>query len=216
MRLSALMRQQVIYVLTHDSIGLGEDGPTHQPVEHLAMLRAIPNFNVFRPCDLMETIGCYEQALAQKETPSGMSLSRQGLPFLNGNSDAVAFGGYIISDSNGEAQATIIATGSEVEIAVNAQRELAKQNIAVKVVSMPCVDLFEQQSKEYQQQILGNKNNFKVVIEAALKQGWEKYLGEKGVFIGMTTFGASAKAEDLYRHFGITVDNVVKEIVKNI
>jgi transketolase len=111
MRLSALMQQQVIYVLTHDSIGLGEDGPTHQPVEHLAMLRAIPNFNVFRPCDLMETIGCYEQALANKQTPSGMSLSRQGLPFLNGNSDSVAKGGYVISDSEDEPQASIIATG---------------------------------------------------------------------------------------------------------
>jgi len=216
MRLSALMKQQVIYVLTHDSIGLGEDGPTHQPVEHLAMLRAIPNFNVFRPCDLMEAIGCYEQALSHKQTPSGMSLSRQNIAFLNGNSDAVALGGYIISDSVGEAQATIIATGSEVEIAVNAQAELAKQNIAVKVVSMPCVDLFEQQNKEYQQQILGNKNNFKVVVEAALKQGWEKYLGEKGVFVGMNSFGASAKAEDLYEYFGITVKNVVKAVVENI
>ncbi len=216
MRLSALMKQQVIYVLTHDSIGLGEDGPTHQPVEHLAMLRAIPNFNVFRPCDLMETIGCYEQALAHKQTPSGMSLSRQNIPFLNGNSDLVAKGGYVISPSNGEAQATIIATGSEVEIAVNAQAELAKKNIQVKVVSMPCLELFEQQSKEYQQQILGNKNNFKIVVEAALKQGWEKYLGEKGIFIGMNSFGASAKAEDLYQYFGITVENVVKSVVENL
>ncbi len=216
MRLSALMKQQVIYVLTHDSIGLGEDGPTHQPVEHLAMLRAIPNFNVFRPCDLMEVIGCYEQALKHKQTPSGMSLSRQNIPFLNGNSDAVSKGGYVISDSISEAQATIIATGSEVEIAVNAQAELAKQNIAVKVVSMPCMELFELQNVEYQQQILGNKNNVKIVVEAALKQGWEKYLGEKGIFVGMNSFGASAKAEDLYRYFGITVENVVKSVVKSI
>jgi transketolase len=216
MRLSALMKQQVIYVLTHDSIGLGEDGPTHQPVEHLAMLRAIPNFNVFRPCDLMETIGCYEQALAHKQNPSGMSLSRQNIAFLNGNSDAVSKGGYIISDSSGEAQATIIATGSEVEIAVNAQAQLAQQNISVKVVSMPCVELFEKQSLDYQQQVLGNKNNFKIVVEAALKQGWEKYLGEKGIFIGMNSFGASAKAEDLYQYFGITTENVVKAVVENI
>ncbi|MFT6346463.1 MAG: transketolase [Myxococcota bacterium] len=214
MRLSALMRQQVIYVLTHDSIGLGEDGPTHQPVEHLAMLRAIPNFNVFRPCDLMETIGCYEQALKHKETPSGMSLSRQGLPFLNGNSDAVAFGGYVISPCEGEAEATIIATGSEVEIAVLAQKELASQNIQAKVVSMPCLDLFEAQSSEYKSQILGNKNNLKIAIEAALSQGWEKHLGDNGVFVGMNSFGASAPADKLYEHFGITSGNVVN-IIKN-
>ncbi|MFT5702751.1 MAG: transketolase [Rickettsiales bacterium] len=216
MRLSALMRQQVIYVLTHDSIGLGEDGPTHQPVEHLAMLRAIPNFNVFRPCDLMETIGCYEQALKHKETPSGMSLSRQNLPFLNGNSDAVAKGGYVISDSDGAAEATIIATGSEVEIAVEAQSDLAKQNIKVKVVSMPCLELFEAQSSEYKTQILGNKNNLKIVVEAALDQGWWKYLGDNGIFIGMNSFGASAPAPDLYEHFGITAKNIAHKITQKL
>ncbi|MFT6385870.1 MAG: transketolase [Rickettsiales bacterium] len=216
MRLSALMRQQVIYVLTHDSIGLGEDGPTHQPVEHLAMLRAIPNFNVFRPCDLMETIGCYEQALKHKETPSGMSLSRQGLPFLNGNSDAVAFGGYVISPCEGEAEATIIATGSEVEIAVVAQKELALQNIQTKVVSMPCLDLFETQSEKYQAQILGNKNNLKIAIEAALSMGWERHLGDNGIFIGMNSFGASAPADKLYEHFGITAANIVKKITQKL
>jgi transketolase len=215
MRLSALMKQQVIYILTHDSIGLGEDGPTHQPVEHLAMLRAIPNFNVFRPCDLMETIGCYEQALKHQQTPSAMSLSRQNIVFLNGNSDSVANGGYIICDAK-DAVATIIATGSEVEIAVNAQAQLAKQNIQVKVVSMPCMELFEQQSADYKEKVLGNKNNFTIVVEAALKQGWEKYLGQKGIFIGMNSFGASAKAEDLYQHFGITVDNVIRAVVENI
>ncbi len=215
MRLSALMKQQVIYVLTHDSIGLGEDGPTHQAVEHLAMLRAIPNFNVFRPCDLMEAIGCYEQALKHQQTPSAMVLSRQNIAFLNGNSDAVSKGGYIISDSS-EPQATIIATGSEVEIAVQAQQELAKQNIAVKVVSIPCLELFAAQSEEYQQQILGNKNNLKIVVEAALAQGWEKYLGENGIFVGMNSFGASAKAEDLYEYFGITAQNIVEKISRKL
>ncbi len=216
MRLSALMKQQVIYVLTHDSIGLGEDGPTHQAIEHLAMLRAIPNFNVFRPCDLMEAIGCYEQALKHQQTPSAMVLSRQNIAFLNGNSDAVAKGGYVISASNGEAEATIIATGSEVEIAVQAQMELAKQNIVTKVVSMPCLELFAAQSEEYQQQILGNKNNLKIVVEAALAQGWEKYLGENGIFMGMNSFGASAKAEDLYQHFGITAQNIVQKISQKL
>ena len=221
MRLSALMKQQVIYVLTHDSIGLGEDGPTHQAVEHLAMLRAIPNFNVFRPCDLMEAIGCYEQALKHQHTPSAMVLSRQNIPFLNGNSDSVAKGGYIISQSNGEAEATIIATGSEVEIAAQAQVELQKQNIKTKVVSMPCLELFEQQSEEYKQQILGNKNNLKIVVEAALAQGWEKYLGEdlngnRGIFVGMTGFGASAPAEKLYDYFGITAQNIVQKICEQL
>jgi len=216
MRLSALMKQQVIYVLTHDSIGLGEDGPTHQAVEHLAMLRAIPNFNVFRPCDLMETIGCYEQALKHTQTPCAMVLSRQNIAFLNGNSDAVAKGGYVISTSFGEAEATIIATGSEVEIAVQAQEKLQKLNINTKVVSMPCLELFEQQSSDYQKQILGNKNNLKIVVEAALAQGWEKYLGEQGIFIGMNGFGASAKAEDLYQYFGITTQEIVRRVVDKI
>ena len=215
MRLSALMKQQVIYVLTHDSIGLGEDGPTHQPIEHLAMLRAIPNFNVFRPADIMETVGCYEQALKHQQTPSAMILSRQNVPFLNGDSNACAKGGYIISDSDLPLQVTIIATGSEVAIAVDAKNELRQLNIGVKVVSMPCVEIFEQQNEEYQQQVLGSKN-LVVVVEAALKQGWEKYLGDKGIFIGMKGFGASAKAEDLYDYFGISAKNIVQMVVAKL
>lgn len=214
-RLSALMKQQVIYVLTHDSIGLGEDGPTHQPIEHLAMLRAIPNLNVFRPADIMETVGCYEQALKHQRTPSVMVLSRQNIAFINGNSDAVAKGGYVISDCKNP-QVVIIATGSEVEIAINAQAELAKQNINARVVSMPCIELFEQQNTEYKKQILGNRNILKVAVEAALQQGWEKYLGEDGIFIGMNSFGASAKAEDLYKYFGITAENIVKKVKDNL
>jgi transketolase len=210
MRLSALMKQQVIYVLTHDSIGLGEDGPTHQAVEHLSMLRAIPNFNVFRPADILETIGCYEQALKHQKTPSAMVLSRQDLPFLNGNSDAVALGGYVILDcKNGDkAKITIIATGSEVAIAIDAKKELEKQNIATKVVSMPCLELFEQQDKEYKKQVLGDKSALKIIVEAATRQGWEQYLGDDGIFVGMNGFGASGKAQDLYEHFNITAENI--------
>jgi transketolase len=220
-RLSALMKQQIIYVLTHDSIGLGEDGPTHQPVEHLAMLRAIPNLNVFRPADISETIGCYEQALKHQQTPSAMVLSRQNLPFLDGsNSEACSKGGYIISNCKEKPQATIIATGSEVAIAIEAQKELIKQNIATKVVSMPCFELFDRQSAEYKAQILGqtlsDKSTLKIGVEAALRQGWEKYLGDGGIFIGMNCFGASAKAEDLYRNFKITSDNIVKQIKQNL
>lgn len=215
-RLSALMKQRVIYVLTHDSIGLGEDGPTHQPVEHLAMLRAIPNLNVFRPCDISETIGCYEIALKNKQTPSALSLSRQNIVYLNGKSDAVSKGGYVIFGDEKDADATIIATGSEVEIAVEAAKELATKNIKAKVVSMVCLDIFETQTEEYKKQILGNKNNLNVVVEAALVQGWEKYLGEKGIFIGMKGFGASAPAEKLYEDFGITKDNIVQKIVNSI
>lgn len=215
-RLSALMKQQVIYVLTHDSIGLGEDGPTHQPVEHLAMLRAIPNLNVFRPCDISETIGSYEVALANKQTPSALSLSRQNIAYLNGKSDAVAKGGYVIYGDISGSDATIIATGSEVELAVEAAKQLEAKSIKVKVVSMPCLDLFEMQPKEYQNQILANKNNLNIVVEAALSQGWEKYVGEKGAFIGMLGFGASAPAEDLYKYFGITVDNIIAQITKKL
>ena len=211
-RLSALMRQQIIYVLTHDSIGLGEDGPTHQPVEHLAMLRAIPNLNVFRPADMMEVVGCYEQALSHQQTPSAMVLSRQDIKFLNGNSAACAFGGYVISDSNNKSVVTIIATGSEVGLAIDAQQKLEKLGIAAKVVSMPCLELFEQQNLDYQQQVLGDNNVLKVVVEAGLKQGWQGYLGEKGIFVGMSGFGASGKAEDLYQYFGITADNIVSKI----
>ena len=145
-----------------------------------------------------------------------MVLSRQNIAFLNGNSDSVAKGGYIISASVGEAQATILATGSEVESAVQAQAELQKLDIPTKVVSMPCLELFEQQSAEYKQQILGNKNNLKVIVEAALSQGWEKYLGEKGIFIGMVGFGASAPAEKLYEYFGITSKNIVDQISKKL
>ncbi len=221
-RLSALMKQQVLYILTHDSIGLGEDGPTHQPVEHLAMLRAIPNLHVFRPADAQETIGCFEQALRYSKGPSAMVLTRQNVEFLRTNYEndqhQCANGAYIISDTALEIEpdVVILATGSEVTIALEAKHLLNDEGLAVRVVSMPCFELFDKQSKSYKNQILGSKNILKVAIEAGLVQGWNKYIGDDGVFIGMEGFGASGKAEDLYQHFGITAQNVKKSVLSEI
>lgn len=215
-RLSALMKQRVIYVMTHDSIGLGEDGPTHQPVEHLASLRAIPNLHVFRPADATETAECWELALENTETPSVLALSRQNLPSVRKEyvaENLCAKGGYVLSKAKGEASITLIATGSEVEIALEAQRQLAVKGIAANVVSMPCTTLFDKQDVAYQESVLG-KHTRKVVIEAAAAYGWDKYLGNGGVFIGMPGFGESAPAEDLYRHFGITAEKVVERLTQ--
>ncbi|OFW80718.1 MAG: transketolase [Alphaproteobacteria bacterium RIFCSPLOWO2_01_FULL_40_26] len=210
-RLAALMKQQVIYIFTHDSIGLGEDGPTHQPVEHLAMLRAIPNLNVLRPCDMEETLACFELALAAKKTPSAIVLTRQNLPFLNKDSQNYHRGGYVISACENP-DVVIIATGSEVVIAMEAQEKLKQHQINARVVSMPCFEIFEQQDEIYKHLVLGDKNILRVGIEAAISQGFEKYLGCNGIFIGMNDFGASAKGEDLFKHFGITADNVVEKV----
>jgi transketolase len=217
-RLAALMGIRVIHVLTHDSIGLGEDGPTHQPVEHLAALRAIPNLNVYRPCDAVETAECWEVALTTPKTPSCIVLTRQNLAALRvgGNSaeNLSAKGGYTIY-GNENANVCLIATGSEVEIAVEAAKELAITNISVKVVSIPCLDIFKAQSYEYQQHILGN-NSMRIVIEAAISQGWEGIIQDKGAFIGMNSFGASAPYQDLYKHFGITKDAIIKMVMQKI
>jgi transketolase len=216
-RLAALMKQQVIYILTHDSIGLGEDGPTHQPIEHLAMLRGIPNLLVFRPCDTYETIDCFEQALSEKKSPSAIILTRQNLPFLSAeNSSSCKFGGYVISaeDSAKKLDVVIIATGSEVSIAIESKEKLHNDGINVRVVSMPCAELFEKQSEEYKNQILGDKNILKVAIEAGISQSWHRYIGQDGIFIGMNDFGASGKAEDLFKHFGITADETCKQILE--
>jgi len=215
-RLSALMQQRVIYVMTHDSIGLGEDGPTHQPVEHLASLRAIPNLNVFRPCDATETAECWALSLASTTTPSILSLTRQNLPHLRNDYTAenlCARGGYVISDAK-DARVTIMATGSEVSLAVEAQKQLAAKNIAAKVVSLPCWELFDAQPQSYRDEVLG-KNTLKVAIEAAAQFGWEKYIGD-GIFIGMQGFGASAPAPQLYKQFGITAENTVEKILQRI
>jgi transketolase len=216
-RLSALMQQRVIYVMTHDSIGLGEDGPTHQPVEHLASLRAIPNLYVFRPADATETAECWALALAQETAPSILSLSRQNLPTVRTSYTAdnlCARGGYVLSDCKGEPKVTLIATGSEVSIAMEAHAALAAKNIPARVVSMPCWELFDAQPQSYRTEVLGK--GLRVAIEAAASFGWERYLGENGIFIGMPGFGASAPAKALYEHFGITAKHVTEAVTKKL
>ena len=209
MRLSALMKQRVIYVLTHDSIGLGEDGPTHQPIEHLAMLRATPNMNVYRPCDAVETAEAWEIALESSETPSVMALSRQGLPTVRTertNENLTQKGGYILRNVRGAREITVMATGSEVAIALDAADILKDQGYNVAVVSMPCWELFDQQSDQYRQSVLGSAP--RIAIEALIGFGWDRYLRTQDVFIGMHDFGASGPAPELYHHFGITKERI--------
>ena len=211
MRLSALMNQRVVYVMTHDSIGLGEDGPTHQPVEHLAMLRATPNTLTFRPADAVETVECWQAALDSKDAPSVLALSRQNLPTLRTKHTAEnlsAKGAYVLRDAGGKRDVTLMATGSEVEIAVAAAELLAKDGIKAAVVSMPCWALFEAQDDAYRASVLGTAP--RVAVEAAARFGWDRWLGEKGVFIGMPGFGASAPAPKLYEHFGITAEKAAE------
>jgi len=212
-RLSALMKQRVVYVMTHDSIGLGEDGPTHQPIEQLAGLRAIPNLNVFRPADTTETIECWELALQQKKTPSVLSLTRQNLiparkEFSKENK--CAYGAYEILRTNSKIDLTIIATGSEVELAVEASQGLAKENIHCKVISMPCQELFDGQSDSYKNSIL-HETVAKISIEAASTMGWKKYTGNQGRELGIDTFGKSAPYKKIYEHFKLTSNNIIKQ-----
>jgi len=209
-RLSALMGVRVIYVMTHDSIGLGEDGPTHQPVEHLAALRAIPNLNVFRPADAVEVAECWQLALAAAKTPSILALTRQAVPALRRDGAAEnrsAKGAYVLAEAQaGAREVTLLATGSEVGVAMEAREALAKDGIGAAVVSMPCWELFAGQSVAYRAQVLGSAP--RVAVEAAVAQGWERWLGEGGSFIGMSGFGASAPAAKLFEHFGITAAQV--------
>jgi len=209
-RLSALMGQRVIYVMTHDSIGLGEDGPTHQPVEHLAALRAIPNLLVFRPGDAVETAEAWQTALEAKSTPSILALSRQELAqFRSGDmtENKAAKGAYLAADCDGERQITLMASGSEVGIALTAKAMLAETGINAAVVSVPCLDLFFIQDADYRSKILSTTP--RIAIEAGLQLGWDRLLSDNDTFIGMTGFGASAPIDDLYNHFGITADAVV-------
>ena len=212
-RLAALSGIRVIHVMTHDSIGLGEDGPTHQPVEHLAALRAIPNLLVFRPADPVETAECWALALEQTRTPSILALSRQGVPTLRqmGDENRSAHGAYVLLEATGERKATVFATGTEVSLAVAARETLEAEGIGTAVVSMPCWELFERQDEAYRKSVLGRTPN-RVAIEAAGGFGWEKWLGPQGRFIGMQGFGASAPAERLYQEFGITVNAVVAAV----
>jgi transketolase len=215
LRLAALMRQRVIHVLTHDSIGLGEDGPTHQPVEQLASLRAMPNVHMFRPADAMETAECWELALRRTDGPSLLALSRQGLPALRSDTgeNRSARGGYVIAEADGPRRATLIATGSEVAIAMAARTALAAEGITVAVVSLPCWELFAQQDTSWRDQVLGSAP--RIGIEAGVEFGWERWLGPNGVFIGMTGFGASAPADVLYAHFGITAEAIVAAVKRS-
>jgi transketolase len=209
-RLSALMGQRVIYVMTHDSIGLGEDGPTHQPVEHLAALRAIPNVLVFRPADTVETAECWQLALANRIGPSVLALTRQALPTLrtqHTDANLCGRGGYLLAPAEGKQRVTLIATGSEVSIAVEARAKLQAEGIGAAVVSLPCWELFDRQLPSYHGEVLGD--GVRIAIEAAAPFGWERYLGDKGFFVGMRGFGASAPAGDLYKHFAITADAAV-------
>jgi transketolase len=209
-RLSALMGLRVVYVMTHDSIGLGEDGPTHQPVEHLAALRVIPNLNIYRPADVVETAECWTLALGSATTPSVLALTRQGVPTLrtgDAGENLSARGAYVLREAVGEARVTLFATGSEIELAVAARDQLQADDIGTRVVSVPCFELFEAQDDAYRADILG-AGTVRVAVEAAAKQGWERFIGEDGAFVGMTGFGASAPANELYAHFGITAEAV--------
>ncbi len=219
MRLAALTKQPTVFVMTHDSIGLGEDGPTHQPVEHLAISRATPNTMVFRPCDTVETAEAWEIALSSKETPSVLSLTRQGVKTLrteHRNKNMVAQGAYVLADAEGKRQVILMATGSEVEIAMQAREALQAEGIGTRVVSMPCWELFEQQDEKTRRQVLPG-GPVRVAVEAAVRQGWDRWLcGERGReqkagFVGMDSFGASAPAGTLYEKFGITAEAVTEK-----
>jgi len=209
-RLAALMGERVIHVMTHDSIGLGEDGPTHQPVEHLAALRAIPNLLVFRPCDVVETLECWELALQAKDRPSVLALTRQNLPQLRSGVDAeniCALGAYEIAGPDGSSDISIFASGSEVAIAVEAAKLIAQKGIAARVVSVPCFELLREAPAQARAAIVGNAR-VRVGVEAGVRQGWDEIIGSDGVFIGMAGFGASAPYKDLYKSFGITPEAV--------
>ncbi|WP_415715344.1 transketolase [Roseibium sp.] len=210
-RLAALMNQRVIHVMTHDSIGLGEDGPTHQPVEHFAALRAIPNLTFFRPADVTETLECWQLALESGDAPSILALTRQNLPSQRKSyeeENLCAKGAYVLIESEDEAAVTIFASGSEVEIAVDAHAELSEAGIAARVVSVPSFELFEAQSDDYKEAVIGTAS-VKIAVEAGIRMGWDRFIGNDGTFVGMTGFGASAPYKALYEHFGITKDAVV-------
>jgi transketolase len=217
-RLSALMEQRVIYVMTHDSIGLGEDGPTHQPIEQLSGLRSIPNLNVFRPADQIETIECWEHALKSSKTPSVLSLTRQNLDPIRkkiSKTNKCSLGAYEVLRTNKKVHLTIIASGSEVNLAIETSHKLAKDKIYSKVISMPCQDLFDVQSNSYKQKII-NETKIKISIEAASTDCWKKYIGKDGLSFGIDTFGKSAPYKEIYKHFGLTSTNISSKLKKMV
>ena len=212
-RLASLMEIPLTFILTHDSIGVGEDGPTHEPIEQLAEFRAMPNFNVFRPADATETIAAWYSAVTSKETPTALVLTRQNLPQLAGSSKEALKGGYVVADSSKETpDAIIIASGSEVSLSIEAKEVLAKEGVDVRVVSMPCMDIFEKQSHEYKEKVLPKAVRARVAVEALSEFGWGKYVGLDGKTVCLDRFGASAPAGVLFKEFGFTVDNVVKTV----
>jgi transketolase len=218
MRLAALMGAGVVYVMTHDSIGLGEDGPTHQPVEHLSALRAIPNMRVFRPCDAVEVTECWELALNRIDGPTVLALTRQNLPQLRTSAPSdnpCSHGAYELVAAQGDAKVSLFASGSEVEIAVAAQKQLSERGIASRVVSVPSLELLLAQPADRQKAVIGNAP-VKIAIEAAVRWGWDAVIGQDGEFVGMHGFGASAPAKDLYKHFGITAEAAVNAALKRL
>ena len=217
-RLAALMKQRVIYVMSHDSIGLGEDGPTHQPIEHLASLRSVPNLNVFRPADAVETFECWQLALEKQDTPSIIALTRQKINPVRkefSEENKCSYGAYEVLRTNEKINLTILATGSEVALACEISHKLATESTYSKVISMPCHKIFDAQNKEYKDKIL-NETSIKVSIEAATKDYWKKYVGENGLTFGINDFGKSAPYKDIYNHFNLTTDNILNKIKKII
>jgi len=213
-RMAALMKQRTILVYTHDSIGLGEDGPTHQPIEHLWSLRLIPNMSLWRPCDTVETAVAWAAALERRDGPTCLVLTRQALPHVprtDAQIAAIAKGGYVALDSDGAPQCVLIATGSEVGLAIEAAKALVEKKTRVRVVSMPSTEAFDAQSQDYRDSVLP-PGVPRIAIEAGVREGWWRYVGERGAVIGMTTFGASAPAKAVFEHFGFTRDRVVREV----
>jgi transketolase len=218
-RLSALMGLKVIYIFSHDSIGLGEDGPTHQPVEQLTGLRAIPNLNVFRPADMNETLECWEIALKSKNTPSAIALSRQKLPYINPNfseKNKCENGAYVVKITSHDSKVTLIASGSEVELALDVQNLLKKNSIDSKVVSMPCQELFEKKSSDFKKDILDEDSSLIVTLEAGSISSWNKFLGNNDIALGVNKFGESAPYKEVYNHFGLSADKIVNIIQERL
>jgi transketolase len=217
-RLSALMGLKVIYIFSHDSIGLGEDGPTHQPIEQLAGLRAIPNLNVFRPADINETLECWEIALKSANTPSAIALSRQKVPYINPNNskdNKCERGAYTVNLTSHESNVTLVASGTEVELALKVQNKLKENNIDSKVVSMPCMEIFDQQPEEYRKDIL-EENSLIVTLEAGSIMSWQKYIKGKGINLGIDKFGESAPYKEVYKHFELSEEDILNFIQKKL